>query len=1277
MIILYSKDGLTPKAEIHQFNYDGVFMQEASVTTTIKSSTPIDFEIGDYVMYRNEKFILNYIPAKEKQASAGSHGDAFIYENIKFNFEADDLNRVDFLDVVLEDNNIHFTSQPRVSFFAASVQDLVDRIQANLDRVYTGTQAFTLIVSPDVVTPNRNISVEKIKCWEALGLVNSEFGANFICRGRTITIGTAGMAVGKVFGYGKGNGLYDIQQVTNSDALIITRLRAFGSTRNLPNRYYNKLKDDTGNPLISESAYIPNLMLPAFPYDINDPSLVYIDSDNKDRYGIREGSVYFDDESSDIGEIYPSIEGMTAEQLSAAGITVSLPSGDNGKIDEVLGAINPTDDGNIPDEGTGSIPAQFTIILKDLGFDLAEKDENGKYKYATSDTMQISMKSGMCVARTFDVVENGITKDTSLGYTRFIVVCNRFTDTSVNMAYPNSTYQIASGDRFVILGISMPEAYVKAAAQRLLVAAQNYLSQNDETKYTYIPKIDENFMARNPELHDTLKEGDILNFSDTDLNIEASVIIQTLRISEGDKIIPTYEVTLSNDQIVGTLQRMQNNINSLMSNGTGITLDQVKTLINSWGSSLFLSKQFNDIANGLITFVRGLDVGSYAAGAFGSGGTFRMNQQGQSVVEVDKLYVRMQAIFRELIIEKLSHIGGSLVLSPARMQCNKVDEFTDYYRCYFDTGDNGEVVQEFVVGDQARCQVFNGSGLKYYWRLVVGIGTDYIDLSKTDYDGDGIPAPDDDIVQLGNRDNIERQNAQILSSFGEDAPSYKQYQGINSYSLADKQKTVISPSGNEFDGKVTIKAGSLGWENLVGLPDEFNDLSTGTVNLLRNTGFTGDFKSRELTPDTMLTPDTPMFSDNLKYWDGTGTVNADTDSKSGFSVTLTDTYLNQVTPILPQDENYIISFRAKGESIRVSIAGFVQTVYLTSEYQRYILKFSSLGGTDFQVSGRCTFCELQLERGKIPSDWTASPLDNNRAFEQFESIRYMTDAVKNGSTSILGGLILTTMMQVGNYLNGALEKITAGISGIYNTDDDVAFWSGGTLEQAIRRVVNPSLLTNIANFVVTHGGRLIANEAIIRGTIYATDGEFSGKIIANSGTIGGFNIESDRLTSQALDTEGNPNILLNGLAGTADITGRIQSNANGNKIIIDPADQSIKMIDDEDNILGQWLFYDTSELGDKLSGLYLKGVTSTGMTTSRVTLTGTSISVTSGEAPNTNAITIFPNSFSLKHENGNEFNISFNSNGKLLVRMIGIPEDYSGLPSNTIYKTSDNTLKIT
>jgi hypothetical protein len=257
---------------------------------------------------------------------------------------------------------------------------------------------------------------------------------------------------------------------------------------------------------------------------------------------------------------------------------------------------------------------------------------------------------------------------------------------------------------------------------------------------------------------------------------------------------------------------------------TGLVLQQVLLYLADYSGNkdelmeLFLSKLEDDTAQGFIEFLKGIsvkelaaflegiEVGPFSSGPLGSGAAIKM-VNGISYAEVDHLTVRQKATFRELIIEALKHIGGQLVLTPARMKCVRVVEEDTFYKCYFDTGD-GEVSNEFVAGDLARCQVFTGSGIKFYWRLVTLVGEDWINLSKTSAAvGSDAPEAGDDIVQLGNATDTTRQSAIILSTVGADAPSWKQYSGINSFSLEGKETTVFSKLGNRIEGKTVFTSG--------------------------------------------------------------------------------------------------------------------------------------------------------------------------------------------------------------------------------------------------------------------------------------------------------------------------------------------------------------------------------------------------------------------------------------------------------------------------------------
>lgn len=820
MFTIYDKTGNDVRLEIASLTYNGDFMGESFVSFDVDTPYPIDFEIGDYLEYRGERFVLNYTPSTIKNSSRLSSGNAFSYKDVKFNSLADELTRCDFLDYVLADNHVHFSGLSKFSFHVVSVKDLADRIQANLDRVYTGSNKWTVTVEDNVTANDKMITVDNINCWEALTLANSELDENFIIKGRVIKIGTEGLSVGKVLGYGKGNGLIKMEQSTNNDSLVVTRLRAFGSTRNIPYRYYNKLKDADGNLLLPESMYVPNLVLPGFAEAGGD---AYVDSDNITSIGVREATVYFDG-SGELQEIFPSIEGMTAEELKAAGKNVNA----TGRIDEIVSAEQMTDDGVVP-EGKDELEKKtFTITLKDIGFNPVDDE------HLTTETPYISIKSGWCGSRDFEITACEKKGD------NYVLTCNREMDNSINKAFPNNPYQVSAGDYFVFIGIAMDDLYVKAASQRLLEAAKKYLAENDKSKYTYTPRIDNVFMARNPSIAMALKEGNILDFNDTDLGINASVIIQSVIIKEGGAV-PEYEITLFNDKILSTIEKIQNSISSL-ANSTGITLEQAKSLFAAWievwrvkwfdqtlhtfddvNFKSVTSTDFESKVKGWIidalgdaefrdVLLRSFKSWNFAAGPLGAG----VGMVNDDELQTDKLLVRKIMYVLEMMIQRMRFQGGQMVLSPAAgFKVNSVEVFDTYYRLRCHPGD----FNEFEVNDQARVQNFNGSDTKYLWSLVVAKGDDYIDISRVDKDGDGVPAEGDEIVQLGNRTNTNRQDAVLLSAVNGEVGIFT-YFGINSFDLSGKEGSWFGKHGDKkgavIKGEVHITAGSDGL-------DKFNE----------------------------------------------------------------------------------------------------------------------------------------------------------------------------------------------------------------------------------------------------------------------------------------------------------------------------------------------------------------------------------------------------------------------------------------------------------------------
>ena len=239
------------------------------------------------------------------------------------------------------------------------------------------------------------------------------------------------------------------------------------------------------------------------------------------------------------------------------------------------------------------------------------------------------------------------------------------------------------------------------------------------------------------------------------------------------------------------------------------------------------------VADLLSILVRsGIESANFSTGALGAGFCLKKDQNGDSYLEVDRMLVRKVATFIQLLIQQIKHVGGQIILTPASMSCVKVEDKGDFYRCYFENTDGEKTIeQEFVVGDLARAQTFNvKEGVNqnvtntYYWRAVVGVGDNYIDLSKTDCDaGSTEPKAGDDIVQLGNKSDATRQAAIILSAYGNDAPYFKLYRGINSYSLDGKEFVSFSRS------EVMIIADMIRFSSGESLKD-YIDNAVGEVN---------------------------------------------------------------------------------------------------------------------------------------------------------------------------------------------------------------------------------------------------------------------------------------------------------------------------------------------------------------------------------------------------------------------------------------------------------------
>lgn len=528
---VYSKDGQTVRCVLDKLEYTGVFMAERACTSTFISDVKINFDVFDYIDYRGERFELELLPTVKK---ISKHQYSYDLNFVSLKYE---LERCMMRNIVPSDNGIVYPT-PLVVEFTGTVKYLAERIQACLDAMY-GKGVWSITLADGVDSEEKNISMSNQNCWSALSLVNTEYKLNYFVKGRSVTIGGAEPVVNNVFEYGKGKGLYEIERISDADTGIVTKLRAYGGTRNLDYSYPKK-PEWTDSILPANYALSPlRLMLPSFKTDgVTD--FVLASNEAIAKYGIREGVITYDD-------IYPSITGM---KNSAGQAIDEIKS-----VDAITSETQPT----------------FTVQLYDLGFDLNE---------SYMPEAQLSMKSGALQGYAFAIAK--IVKASDGSYTLTLGRNTLEEADTDNFTVPNKDWNMKAGDKFVLLNILMPQEYIRAAENRLLERAKEYIAKYSSTNYSYNIGVDEIFMARNANFYNEIMEGKRLTVNDPEMGIDhENVIIQSLSIKEGEGLIPTFEVTLNNEPSASTLERIQGQIS------------EIETSVNNkFSSQSELSKQY-------------------------------------------------------------------------------------------------------------------------------------------------------------------------------------------------------------------------------------------------------------------------------------------------------------------------------------------------------------------------------------------------------------------------------------------------------------------------------------------------------------------------------------------------------------------------------------------------------------------------------------------------------------------------------------------------------------
>lgn len=338
-------------------------------------------------------------------------------------------------------------------------------------------------------------------------------------------------------------------------------------------------------------------------------------------------------------------------------------------------------------------------------------------------------------------------------------------DSTLGIIMPNvsGNFKPQKGDLFVITGINPPKELVTAAEKRLDEALIKYMSENNEDKFNYSVKFSRIFLQENMAFANKLNENSKVAITYAGEKHEFFVTNYTVKVD--DSALADVEIELSD-----TLDASSSELKKAIDAVKGETIAQLQGLIGGSGGlnatvadRLYLSKQGDDTAQGLITFAKGLvakAVANLRKGAkFGNNafitelGNAALNtvrsidydnaaEQGFSIEKdgngryqafLTNLTVWGKALFHELEVRKLSYAGGNINLSGAGSkivkavpvkkvmatsgtgtdatstvtweECEVTDADCAGWKCYL-LADDGTTatMNDWEEGDQARCQ---------------------------------------------------------------------------------------------------------------------------------------------------------------------------------------------------------------------------------------------------------------------------------------------------------------------------------------------------------------------------------------------------------------------------------------------------------------------------------------------------------------------------------------------------------------------------------------------
>lgn len=366
---------------------------------------------------------------------------------------------------------------------------------SNASRVFAGQWA--LGECPETAADRTLTFGETDNCLAVLQRLCKEFETEFeIAQAggvRTIHFKKVGQTFPFTFRYGRGKGLYALERQNVSSSNIITRLKVYGSTRNITARYR------------AQRLCLPGKKKGESCIEKTDASW---------RFGVWEATKYFED-------IYPKQKGRVTA-VDAASELVFTDSAMAFDLSEKVTSKGA--DGKEETKTTYLLPGTSAKVHFNTGNLSGYEFEVAKYDHATKTFTLKAFKDDR--GETFP-------------------------------SKTSAAFRIGVGDEYSLLDIAPPQAVVDAAEKELEEAGNKYYDQNSQPKVQYGLTVAEEFLRSLSGVgstSDVFAVGDYIPVEDEALEVKKSVRIQSFT---RNLLRPyDYQLTLSDTVTTSIINRI-------------------------------------------------------------------------------------------------------------------------------------------------------------------------------------------------------------------------------------------------------------------------------------------------------------------------------------------------------------------------------------------------------------------------------------------------------------------------------------------------------------------------------------------------------------------------------------------------------------------------------------------------------------------------------------------------------------------------------------------------